>query len=85
MLLQSQAGEIHLLPSLPSAWPTGSVSGLRARGGFVVDMQWKDNRLVCATIRNGKGCKIRYGEQAIDLDLKPGQTVRLNGSLTQVK
>ena len=85
MLLQSQAGEIHLLPSLPSVWPTGSVTGLRARGGFVVDMQWKDNKLVCATIRNGKRCKVRYGEQAIELDLKPNETARLNGRLAQVE
>ena len=61
MLLQSQNDELHLLPALPAAWPSGSVRGLVARGNVVVDMAWKDGALVSADLlaRAGGPCTIR--------------------------
>jgi alpha-L-fucosidase 2 len=80
MLLQSQRGnwrdgfEIHLLPALPAAWPDGNVTGLCARGGFVVDIEWKDGRLTQALIHSltGQPCRVRYGEKTIEIEIAKG-------------
>lgn len=84
MLVQSQAGEIQLLPALPTAWPMGKISGLRARGGYEIGLKWQEGKLASATIKNVSGdgkIKIRYGSKMMELDLKKGGTKNLNAEL----
>lgn len=60
MLMQSDDGAIHLLPALPDVWPSGTISGLRARGGFeIVEMQWKDAKLVKLVVKSTLGGNLR--------------------------
>jgi alpha-L-fucosidase 2 len=79
MLLQSQAGYIELLPALPSAWPNGSVRGLCARGGFVVDVAWRDGKLTSATVRgrHGGSTTVRYADHLTTIHLSPGRSLRV--------
>lgn len=79
MLLQSQNGVLQLLPALPKAWHSGSVKGLCARGGFVVDMNWKEGRLEKVIIysKNGNDCLVKYGDQKIKLKTEAGKDYEL--------
>jgi alpha-L-fucosidase 2 len=84
MLLQSHIGQIHLLPALPKSWPTGSVKGLRARGGFEADISWKDGRLTAARIRSTGGInpEVRYGQQTAKLTLDTGKSIAVAADLS---
>ena len=70
---------IHLLPALPDAWPTGSVRGLRARGDFRVNMEWRDGKLVHVSIHSGHGnaCRVAYDDRIISLDTEAGKTYQV--------
>lgn len=74
MLLQSSLDELHVLPALPSAWPSGSVSGLRARGGHVVDMAWEHGQPKKVTVRLGWQPKVvvRYRDRRLPLSGRSG-------------
>jgi alpha-L-fucosidase 2 len=83
MLMQSHAGEIGLLPALPASWTDGQVSGLRARGGFEVDMEWQDGRLVRTVVRNlssptGK-CAVRYAGRTTEIEVAKGERYLIRG------
>ncbi len=83
MLIQSHSGGIRLLPALPKPWADGSVSGLCARGGFVIDMTWADGKLTKVKIHSklGRPAVVRYGDLRKIHSTEPGQTITLNGEL----
>ena len=75
MLLQSHRGRLKLLPALPRAWATGSIRGLRARGGFEVDLSWADRALTSVTVTShaGEAATLLYGGQSLAVALKRGR------------
>ena len=71
-----EAGFLHVLPALPSVWPEGRVTGLRARGGFDVELTWSDGELTSAKVgsRLGHPLRLRYRAREISLQTRPGGT-----------
>lgn len=79
MLLQSHMGFIQLLPALPDTWQDGSVSGICARGGFEVNLSWKDGKLAEAVVTSEKGvpCTVRYEDKTLSFKTKKGSSYRI--------
>jgi len=83
MLLQSQNGLLQLLPAAAPSWVKGSIKGLRARGGFVVDLEWDAGKLCRAVISSEAGghCSVKYKDNKADLYVSAGSSITLDGSL----
>jgi alpha-L-fucosidase 2 len=81
VLMQSRGDDILLLPALPRAWPTGSITGLRARGGCGVDLHWQSGALreVVLTTRDRATRRVSLHGRSLRVDLEPGRPVRLRG------
>ncbi len=88
MLLESHLGVLHLLPALPKAWADGKVTGLRARGGYEVDMEWKAGKLTRALVRNVSNptgeCVVRYGDTTKKIVVPKGDDVIYNAAAEKV-
>jgi alpha-L-fucosidase 2 len=79
MLVQSTVDEIVLLPALPKEWPEGSIKGVRARGGFEIDMEWQNSKPVTVNVKSlsGKKSRIIFGDMVNDIDLSKGNSIIL--------
>jgi len=86
MLIQSHAGTLELLPALPDEWADGSVTGLRTRGGFEVDLEWEAGALLRVTVKAlvSHRCKIHYAANSIDQMMEQGTTLHLDGGLKSI-
>lgn len=83
MLLQSHETVLEILPALPAALPEGIIKGIRARGGFELQIQWKEGKLTSLEVSSihTKNCSLKYGPHSIRFLAEKGKTYRLNGQL----
>jgi len=86
MLVQSQQGYIDLLPALPTAMPNGEVKGICARGGFVLNMKWQNNKLLQLQVisKTGGQCHLKYGNIDYSFKTTKGKSYRFNGDLKAI-
>ena len=82
MLIQSHAGKIYLLPALPKDWPYGNIKGLKARGGYELDLTWEDSILTKAVVFSNTGdpCKIVYMGKEIEVEPGEGKSITIKAS-----
>lgn len=82
-LLQSHAGEISLLPALPVSWKNGSVTGLKARGGFEINISWEDGKLKTCDVKSllGNSFTLRYGQKTKTFNIPAGNSIKINEEL----
>jgi len=85
MLLQSHLSSIDILPALPSDIPEGRIEGIRARGGFELDFEWKQGKLVFLKVRSHAGfpLSLRYGNNTFKADTRKGQVLKFDGNLNK--
>jgi len=79
MFMQSHQGYIHLLPALPEQWQDGRLNGLRARGGFEIDMEWKNREIIDLQVKSiaGNTLRIKYGDKYSERETEPGEVISL--------
>jgi alpha-L-fucosidase 2 len=83
MLVHSRPGHIELLPALPGAWAAaGAVRGVGARGGFVVDVEWRDGQVTLVTLHSvgGRTTTLAFGGRTRTITLRPGGSLTLRGA-----
>lgn len=86
-LVQSHLNEINLLPALPAALQEGKVKGICTRGGFEMDFEWKNGKLLTVTVlsKAGNKCSIRYGDKVVSIHTVQGKRYRFDGNLNALK
>jgi alpha-L-fucosidase 2 len=87
LLIQSHLSTIDILPALPDAYPTGHIEGVRARGGFELDFDWKDMELQNVIVKSlaGEVCKLRYKDRIFEFDTEKNSIYSFNGSLELIE